>query len=176
MPAPSILVLPLIAAALLVGSSTAGAAVKPPDAKLRTKGDSAPLGTGTYQWSYPSNRPGVCTGVQSDGVASYEPLIEVSHNHAKTSVVFFRNRRPTVEQFRAHSTLTRHGRRAGRGKSVAHRVQPRRIDGTITSWKIVFRADAAKRPYLDLSVSFEPRGECNEGGGGFYTFGVARGG
>lgn len=165
--------------ALAVAPAVGLAATKPPDTKLRTKGDQASVGSSTYAWSFPPGSPGPfkgCGTVHADGVYSYEPILSVRHNQAKTTMIFFRDRKPVVTRFRAHSTLDDNGSPKGRGRHVKNGVLPRRVDGEITSWKVLFRADAGRRPFMDMHVSFPIRqvNGCDEGGGAFYSFGIER--
>jgi hypothetical protein len=162
---------PFLVLTLLLGAPAAEAAKRPPRAKLHGNGESARIGPWTYSWAFPSG-PEYCAEVASDGVPSYDARIDVAHPHARPRLVILRDRRPRVLRFRAHAELDNNGFTQGHGKHVTSRVRPKRRNGDVVAWAIVFRVNVGARPYFDLDLGFRPRGRCDEGGGGSYAFGI----
>ena len=166
---------PVLVLAALIAAPVAEAAKRPPRATLHAAGESVRLGPYSYGWMGPQGR-GECVGVDGDGVPNYAPRMSIPHRHGKPRVVLHRDRRPRIEDFRAHRALTGHGSVAGRGKRVRARLFERRRGGEVVAWVIAFRVDVVDRPYFRLELRYPERGSasCPSGGYADYGFGIAR--
>jgi hypothetical protein len=163
----------LVVLAAVAAPAAADAARHPPPAELRGNGQSRVLAPWSSFWAFPAP-PDACAEGHGDGVPSYEPRIEVAHPHAQPRIAILRDRRPRVRGFRAYAELNENGFAKGHGKPIEFRVRPKRRNGKVAGWRIVFRVNVAARPYFDVRLNYKRRrGPCHEGGGASYAFGIA---
>jgi hypothetical protein len=79
-----------------------------------------------------------------------------------------------VRGFRAYAELNENGFAKGHGKPVEFRLRPKRRNGKVAGWVIVFRVNLAARRYFDVRLKYKRRrGPCHEGGRASYAFGIA---
>lgn len=142
-----------------IGFSSPAFAAVPPKAFLhsgndRQRGHSSHFTRGSHHGG------GKCSVMHGDGFLTWPNALE-HESGKKLRIGFRRDDKPVEVDLDDYRKVSEEGYTKGKRRAVPFKLRPRRKDGEVVGWRVLFRRDRSGHHYLTLHVRWEGEHECD---------------